>query len=104
MVSRLPRKDSELPAPLAAIFSALKVPGAANETGFCLDVFTDSLLVNETVSILDDSGRISALVRGVIPCGTCTVDQNLAEIDVAALADAQQLGLASGRILSWHQA
>jgi RES domain-containing protein len=47
--------------------SALKVPSAANETGFCLDVFPDSLLVNETVSILDDSGRISALVQGVIP-------------------------------------
>jgi hypothetical protein len=26
-------------------------------------------------------------------CGACSVDQNLAEIDVAALADAQQLGL-----------
>ena len=47
--------------------SALKVPSAANEAGFCLDVFPDSLLVNETVSILDDSGRISALVQGMIP-------------------------------------
>jgi RES domain-containing protein len=47
--------------------SALKVPSAANETGFCLAVFPDSLLINEAVSILDNSGRISALVQGVIP-------------------------------------
>jgi RES domain-containing protein len=47
--------------------SALKVPSAANDAGFCLDVFPDSLLVGETVSILDDSGRISAVVQGVIP-------------------------------------
>lgn len=47
--------------------SALKVPSAANEAGFCIDMFQDSLLVNETVSILDDSGRISAFIQGVIP-------------------------------------
>ena len=47
--------------------SALKVPSAANDAGFCLDIFPDSLLVDEKVSILDDSGRISAVVQGVIP-------------------------------------
>jgi hypothetical protein len=47
--------------------SALKVPSAANDAGFCLNVFSDSLLVGETVSILDETGRISAVVKGVIP-------------------------------------
>ena len=32
----------------------------------------------------------------------CPVDEDLAEVDVAALADAEQLRLAAGRILSWH--
>lgn len=47
--------------------SAIKVPSAANHAGFCLDVFPDSLLADESVSILDNSGRISALIQGVIP-------------------------------------
>ena len=36
-------------------------------------------------------------------CGPCPVDEDLAEVDVAALADAEQLRLAAGRILSWHE-
>jgi RES domain-containing protein len=47
--------------------SALKVPSAANQTGFCLDVLPDSLLVGEQVAILDDSGRIRGQIAGVIP-------------------------------------
>jgi hypothetical protein len=47
--------------------SALKAPSAASGEGFCLDVFPDSLLVNEMVSILDDSARIRAVIKGVIP-------------------------------------
>ena len=47
--------------------SALKVPSAANETGFCLDVLPDSLLVGEHISIQDDSGRIRGRISGVIP-------------------------------------
>jgi len=47
--------------------SALKVPSAANETGFCLDVLPDSLLVGEHIAIQDDSGRIRGRISGVIP-------------------------------------
>jgi hypothetical protein len=47
--------------------SALKVPSAANEQGFCLDIFPDSLLVGEQVTILDDSDRIRSRIDGVIP-------------------------------------
>jgi RES domain-containing protein len=47
--------------------SALKVPSAANETGFCLDVLPDSLLVGEHIAIRDDSGRIRGRISGVIP-------------------------------------
>jgi RES domain-containing protein len=47
--------------------SALKVPSAANQTGFCLDVLPDSLLVGEHIAILDDSGRIRGQISGVIP-------------------------------------
>jgi hypothetical protein len=37
-------------------------------------------------------------------CSTCSMCQNLAAVDVTALADAQQLRLASSRVLSWHHA
>jgi hypothetical protein len=47
--------------------SALKVPSAANSEGYCLDIFPDSLLVGERVTILDDSDRIKAQIEGVIP-------------------------------------
>jgi RES domain-containing protein len=47
--------------------SALKVPSAANEHGYCLNILPDSLLVGEQVSILDDSARIKDQIHGVIP-------------------------------------
>jgi RES domain-containing protein len=47
--------------------SALKVPSAANEAGFCLDILPDSMLVGEHLSILDDTGRIDFQIQGVIP-------------------------------------
>jgi RES domain-containing protein len=47
--------------------SALKVPSAAHPAGFCLNIFLDSLLIGEQVSILDESGRIGAKVEGSIP-------------------------------------
>lgn len=47
--------------------SALKVPSAVHAAGFCLDIFLDSLLMGEEVSILDESGRIKAKVSGSIP-------------------------------------
>lgn len=47
--------------------SALKVPSASHREGYCLDIFTDSLLVGEHVSILDSSGRIEEQLRGIIP-------------------------------------
>ena len=33
---------------------------------------------------------------------SCTMDQHLTQIDVAPLADAEQLRLASGGVLAWH--
>lgn len=47
--------------------SALKVPSAAHDEGYCLDILPDSLLVGEHFSILDDSGRIKDQVCGIIP-------------------------------------
>lgn len=47
--------------------SAIKVPSAAHPQGFCLDIFIDSLIVGERLSILDHSGRIDARLEGVIP-------------------------------------
>jgi RES domain-containing protein len=47
--------------------SALKVPSAANQAGFCLDILTDSLLVDERIAVRDDSGRITGQISGVIP-------------------------------------
>ena len=50
--------------------SAIKVPSAAHPQGFCLDIFVDSLVVGERLSILDSSGRIKTSVEGVIPIRT----------------------------------
>lgn len=50
--------------------SAIKVPSAAHPHGFCLDIFTDSLVVGERLSILDSSRRVTANVEGVIPIRT----------------------------------
>ena len=47
--------------------SALKVPSAANQAGFCLDILTDSLLVGEHITVRDDSGSIRGHIAGVIP-------------------------------------
>lgn len=47
--------------------SAIKVPSAAHPEGFCLDIFVDSLVVGERLSILDTNGRVTANVDGVIP-------------------------------------
>ena len=47
--------------------SALKVPSAAHDDGYCLAIFPDSMLVGEHLSILDNSGRITNQVHGVIP-------------------------------------
>jgi RES domain-containing protein len=47
--------------------SALKVPSAANEAGYCLNILPDSLSVGEEISIHDNSGRINERIRGVIP-------------------------------------
>ena len=50
--------------------SALKVPSAAHDEGYCLDIFPDSMLVGEHLSIVDNSGRITEHIRGVIPVPT----------------------------------
>lgn len=47
--------------------SAIKVPSAAHPQGFCLDIFVDSLIVGERLSILDSSRSIMANMQGVIP-------------------------------------
>lgn len=47
--------------------SALKVPSAAYKEGYCLDIFPDSLLVGERLSIHDETGRIVEQIHGVIP-------------------------------------
>ena len=47
--------------------SAIKVPSATHSSGFCLDIFIDSLVVGERLSILDNSGQMSAFIEGVIP-------------------------------------
>jgi RES domain-containing protein len=47
--------------------SALMVPSAASQAGFCLDVLPDSLLVDEHIAILDDSGRVKGQISGIIP-------------------------------------
>jgi RES domain-containing protein len=47
--------------------SALKVPSAAHDSGYCLDLLPDSLVVGEQVTILDQSGRIHEQILGIIP-------------------------------------
>lgn len=47
--------------------SAIKVPSAANPAGYCLDIFPDSMVVGETVTVLDESGRIHASIAGMVP-------------------------------------
>jgi hypothetical protein len=47
--------------------SALKVPSAQNPTGYCLNIFIESLVIGERVAIRDDSGRLKAEINGWIP-------------------------------------
>ncbi len=47
--------------------SAVKVPSAAHASGFCLDIFSDSLLVGERLSVFDGSDRFDAQIQGKIP-------------------------------------
>lgn len=47
--------------------SALKVPSAANEAGYCLNILPDSLSVGEQIYIHDKSGRINERIHGLIP-------------------------------------
>lgn len=47
--------------------SALKVPSAANDAGYCLNILPDSLLIGEQIFVEDTSGRINERIRGVIP-------------------------------------
>jgi RES domain-containing protein len=50
--------------------AALKVPSAAHDNGYCLDILPDSLLAGDSVIIRDESGRMSAQIHGVIPIPT----------------------------------
>jgi len=50
--------------------SAMKVPSAANHDGYCINVLPDSLHVGESVTILDETGRIKATINGFIPTPT----------------------------------
>ena len=47
--------------------SALRAPSASHSAGYCLDIFTDSMLVGEHLSVLDGSGRIEEEIQGIIP-------------------------------------
>lgn len=47
--------------------SAVKVPSAVNQDGYCLNILPDSLLIGEGVTILDDTARIKATITGFIP-------------------------------------
>jgi len=47
--------------------SALKVPSAVHQHGYCLNILPDSLLVGEHVSVLDDSARVKDQIQGIIP-------------------------------------
>jgi RES domain-containing protein len=47
--------------------SALKVPSAANPSGFCINIFTESMFEGENVRVRDDSGTLRAELVGQIP-------------------------------------
>lgn len=44
--------------------SALKVPSAQDPEGYCVDIFLESLVIGERVSILDKSGRLAVEIKG----------------------------------------
>lgn len=52
---------------LSGRISALKVPSAQNQDGYCLDILLESLVAGERVAIRDKSGRLKAEVNGLIP-------------------------------------
>jgi RES domain-containing protein len=47
--------------------SAIKVPSAANPSGFCIDIFTECMFAGEFVRVRDDSGVLRAELVGQIP-------------------------------------
>jgi RES domain-containing protein len=47
--------------------SAMKVPSAVNPEGFCLDIFLESLIIGEHISVRDDSGFLQAELIGRLP-------------------------------------
>jgi RES domain-containing protein len=47
--------------------SAMKVPSAANPEGSCLDIFPESLIIGEHISIRDDNGLLQAELIGRLP-------------------------------------
>jgi RES domain-containing protein len=47
--------------------SAMKVPSAVNPDGYCLDIFLESLIVGEHISVRDDSGLLQAELVGRLP-------------------------------------
>ena len=47
--------------------SAIKVPSAANPSGFCIDVFPECMFEGETLRIKDDYGVVQAVLIGQIP-------------------------------------
>ena len=47
--------------------SAIKVPSAANPTGFCIDIFTECMFAGESVRVQDELGILRAELLGQIP-------------------------------------
>ena len=55
------------------------------------------------MELLPASAETGRLLLSTLQDGTCALHKQLSQISVAALADAEKLLLASGRILSGHQ-
>lgn len=47
--------------------SAIKVPSAANPSGFCIDIFPECMFEGESVRVRDDSGVLRAELVGQVP-------------------------------------
>jgi RES domain-containing protein len=47
--------------------SAIKAPSAANQGGFCIDIFPECMFDGEFVRVRDDSGALRAELLGQIP-------------------------------------
>jgi len=77
-------------------------PGDASQfVGDSYDDFVARGTLSQSVHLLPES---PAVVLDAKSHGAGTVDQHATQIDVAALANAEQFLLASGRVLSWHDA